>query len=257
MKRVVLIFFVLIFELLAVTSCQKGDEDRVQSLVELAYSNGGYVKFEYDKQNRITKIIQTIDSLNDAFDTLTITYNGNDIVKFRLDYRFNHYDVYEVNKNGNQITATRNDGYFFLFDLNNDGYPVRWEDNRGTKERTTVYTYQYQSGNVLKFETGSPEEPLSFEYKYDKNKSPFYYSKTPKWFMFWHLTGYIGYTAMGGQNNVTEVTHTTSYGSDGKYIGETEFIYEYIYEYDDARFPTQCTTKDNNGNEIIIIYEYK
>ena len=75
--------------------------------------------------------------------------------------------------------------------------------------------------------SGSEKTENGYDYKYDNNKSPFYYCKTPKWYFIVHI-GLGGYV-QGNQNNVTEI----STGGGRKY--------EYKYEYASNGFPPKCT----------------
>jgi len=214
------------------------EPEKVKLLETITYNNGHQIKFEYDNQNRITKI----DGLDDAE---ALFYNGNDLVRFESAYG----TYQECVKSGNKITITRKgDGWVdnpFIIFLNDDGFPIRIE-NSG-ENWTSVTTYQYENDNMTnhtyeEWENGEFSGSDIIDYKYGNNKSPLYHCNTPKWFLF-----YI-FCELGSRNNIIEATLGW---------GENSIISEYEYEYDSDGFPTKCTYKDFDEQDRVTEYKYK
>jgi len=206
-----------------------------------------YEKYEYDNQNRIAKILRYNRS-GTVVGTQTFTYNGNDLVKVVHEGGPCGPDVEtrEFARNGNKITITINGGYLnfmgtrtFTFELTEDEFPTNfrslddWPWSHGETHN------QYQDGNLIK-RIGSGSQDYSITFEYDENKSPFYNSQTPRWYMF-----YINYNGFGGnKNNLI------------REIGVGVSSMEYKYEYDKNGFPTKRTT-DSDRREYTIEFRYK
>ena len=242
MKRVVLNYLVIVAFVVSATftSCQKDDNDnvKVKLLETMTYPDGGYYKYEYDSQSRITKWSRYY--ANGEFSEFTVTYSGNELTKMTF-FPSNH--SYEFAKDGNKITNEETIGstvYTRTFYLNSDG--LLEKETYDEEVYSYVRNYLYDNENIVKWIWESTwidgedigEENSIREYKYDNNKSPMYNCKTPKWFLIWN------FSIMGSQNNVIEEKTITTYE----------------YEYDSEGFPTK-RTQINNGVLTEYVTEYR
>jgi len=239
--------------------------EKVQLLQTVNYGSGDSHHYEYDDQNRITKIIRYSCS---NIETESFTYDGDNLVRHILVSHgyFSIVSDYEIS--GNKITMTRK-GYTGpdepvfgdLFDiksdnpytdtynwtdintlyLNNDGYPIQMGGGSFANS-----TFQYQDGNLI---THTTEDGLVGDlinkYKYDNNKSLFINCKTPKWFMFWAKETFAG--VYGSRNNIIESSLW-----DGNKV-------EHMYIYDSAGFPIKhlirVNCKEDNEDCNYWVYE--
>lgn len=242
MKRIVLNYLIAV--ILSVSSVFAScNNDEVQLLDSFTSSNGVCVKYEYDNKNRFTKISE-YDAVAKSTVTRTFTYNGNDLVKVVAEKDNDPYfaSTTEFSKSGNKITMKEkkhlDDNVInYTIDLCNEGYP--------TKLETIFYvvTYHIQNGNILKFSYKNKDgETEITNFKYDNNKSPFYYCKTPKWYLFCNDDMF---GVFGSQNNMTELSSMSE--------GRAEFK----YEYDNAGFPIKITTIYDDGDETVTEFKYK
>ena len=226
----------------------------------------GAMKYEYDSQNRLTKLtyFRNEDPANPA-ETNELTYNAEgDLLK--REYKsvnpiieFTH----EYAKSGNTITITRKDiglpDYVFAnLYLNNNGYPAKLEEYRNDfiGGSTYILTFSYKDGNLSKtsYTRFHHTEGITvflndYEYVFDNMKSHFYSVQTPKWFM-------IMYFGTGGSQN--------------NRINESYFVYEsettrrlersidYVFEYDSDGFPSKRTYTGVDGKtEYVSLLEYE
>ena len=256
MKRAVLNYIVIVvFAASAVfTSCDKNEEveenGKIQLLRAITYGVGSYDKYEYDNQNRITKIskYRNYDNLSvdgELVHTETFTYIGSDFVKFVRDYGNGITPPTEFSKNGDKIYITdkNSEGKItatYTMDLDKNGYPTKVE-SLGVECSSHTVAYQIQSSNMTKYSgvgtscSGYPDK-WNYEYKYDNKKSPFYYCNTPRWCMF------SLYYENGSKNNIIKASY-----SDGSIK----------YEYDRAGFPTKRTIKHPHFDESVSEYIYQ
>ena len=234
--------------------CGKDDDDGgsdngvVKLLEIITYSDGDFDKYEYDAQNRITKI-SWYDKKGAAKprDTRTFTYNGDDLVKVERSEEDGQYEsTYEFAKNGNKVTITwkdknqPNDASISTVDLNSNGYPAKYSSSEDYYWREDIY--EYQGSNLTKISYSSEEtyggETHTYSgesyYKYDNKNSPSISCKTPKWYLIWYWE-----EDFGSQNNVTEVTWKND--SDKKTL---------TYVYDDDGYPTKCTIKYSDDDKL-------
>ena len=234
MKRIVLNY--LVIAALAVSavciSCQKDMENAntVKLLKTITYESDRSdkhvrYKFEYDKQNRITKIYE--------YDrNISFTYAGNDLVQVLYNYSSGSVEMYEYTKSGNTITEKytyNGDGTISNFTntssikLDSDGLPVKKE-----VESPFFHVYEYQGGNLtinrITYTTPQEYDPTeTLAYTYDNEKGALYYCQTPKWYLILYLNNF------GIKNNVTYSGGTNPPRS------------EYTYEYDITGFPAKRT----------------
>ena len=183
--------------------------------------------FEYDDNNRIIRI-SYYQEADDLLTTVMLEYSGNDLVNLQRtghiyagDAEFENYT-----RNGNTITIAQTTSYgekrTHTINLNDDGYIVR----------DGYTTYQYNGVNPVKMIYSAPEtNEMEEEYQYDNKKSPFYYDKTPKWFLqyFFGATGII--------NNVIVV--------------RTNLVdFDYNYEFNAGGLPTKQTVSFAHGGIV-------
>jgi len=235
--------------------------EKVQLLESITIIPGDRVEtieFEYDKLNRITKF-SAYDGEGYCVEMITLTYFGDDLVKkvsVHTTYRtyadgreekIKDTTITKFIKNGNKITETYkyDDGIStYTTYLDSDEYPVK-QINKYKTHHTT--TYIYDGGELTKILDDFEWRPDVTEYKYDKKKSPFYYCKTPRWYLIVNLIDF-GYLSAGMLNNII-------YNNDSN-GGATEIK----YEYDKAGFPTKakCKWQNEYSDEYYeILYKYK
>ena len=242
-KFISLIVITALFAVLF-TSCKKDkDDDEVQLLETIKYSSGSYDKYEYDDQNRITKI-SWYGKDDNLVGMETFTYSGNDLVKHVSEEIGYAQYTYEFSRSGNTISLKRSssntsDVRTNIMELDNDGMPVKYEENYITWNY--VISYQIKDENLMVYSHKDTLDDIvkeqSITYKYDNNKSPFFHCKTPKWFIFMQ-SGH-----KGSKNNAIEETRD----------GET---YKYEYAYDNAGFLIKTTERDYGSEIIEYVTEY-
>ena len=241
MKRIV--FEKLVIAVIAAsvvfTSCDKDDDiGRVQLLETIIYEGSFYEKYEYDNQNRITKISMYSDDENVGY-TKFFTYSENDLVEV---FVLGSTEEYTKIKNKISVTKKNNSGNVYstaTIDLDNDELPTKIEELN--EEYSEIITYQYQRGNMtnrtLKRIQNNETQEFTNKNKFDNKKSPYYHCKTPNWYLIENYSV--------GKSNIIEV----SYGNKEKTL--------FKYEYDRAGFPTKCTMKLPSGGETVKEFKYK
>ena len=227
---------------LAITGC--GKKEKVQLLETAIYSYGGHSEYEYDDQNRLTKMYWYCED-GHLTSLRTFIYSETDLVKIRYEEIGNPESALteEFTRNGNEITikTTDADGYHIsTLVLDEAGYPVKLL-TRKYDDYLYIFNYIVVDGNLIQSwhdEIWNDEKTsdIATAYKYDTNKSRFYYCNTPRWFMIWS-----GFDP--GRNNITEIT----WGSDIRY--------EYVYEYDPAGFPVTRTIIQIHSDGTIDTHE--
>ena len=211
-----------------------------------------YTKYEYDNQNRITKI-SSYNKSKTLVGTETFTYMENDLIKVVYEEACNpNIETREFAKNGNKITVTIEGGYLnylgtrtYTFELDEDGFPVKL--GSAFPDGSYPLIYQYQDGNLIKLINSSQDyshQNYSYIYEYDNKKSPFYHCQTPKWYMF-----YVS-NRSGSMNNIVKEIGIAA--EDNKVYNETR----YKYGYDRNGFPTKRIT-NSNGKEHVVEFRYK
>ena len=216
---------------------QAGDETKdIILLEEINYSDGRRYVLEYDEQRRISKRYYYYSS-EVSSEILTLTYSEDLVTISHPQYD----DIYPTFvENGNIINYNIYDvGGSYEIKLNDRGIPekytIRWRGIMYPGWRTTVYTYTWMNGNLVKadYEAWGESWGEKFEesgteiYTYDDKKSPFLHSATPKWFIWWWF----------GDCSVNNV----------KSKGAT--IYEYTYN----EYGFRATEKQDN---VTITYTY-
>jgi hypothetical protein len=181
-------------------------------------------KFEYDEQNRITKISEF------SYLTKTLTYEGDDLVQVVTSNSNGNVEMNRYTKSGNTIIQRNiyngvvSSRTYYTIELDNDGLPVKLEGEEDEKGSNYAETYEYQDGNLTKkmeiaiFPGGT--ERYTRIYYYDNEKSALYHCKTPKWYLIMELND------IGINNNVT-------------YNGVSRS--RYTYEYDITGSPVKRT----------------
>ena len=227
-------------------SCKIGGEAKLlagaysESGSKSGYLGGKYSqRFEYDEQNRITAIYLTsyLDDGDDEERERTsaqfITYNddGSVIVEGGETSGL----VIKFVKSGNTVIEEIIDGFEISED--DDGRDTLTLNRDGLIEKEG---YTYKNGNLMRI---SYDDNAGNDYKYDKKKSPYANSKTPKW-LIQRLFGDMS----AARNNVTQ-----NYYSGGEISGS----YNYEYEYDKDGLPTKQTeTWYSDGNEDTMVVHY-
>ena len=193
-----------------------------------------YYMFEYDEQNRITKIKSRYNSTN------TLMYEGDDLI---------HDGTYEYTKSGNTITQKHSEsGKTTTIELNSDGLPVTWDSNYSSPTHISIIThFEYQNGNLSDRSLVETYSNLEWDwdcfwniYKYDNEKGALYHCKTPKWYLIMYLNDF------GVKNNITYY----------EYWGNVTI---YDYEFDDAGFPIKrtCTNDRFMSTGSLEVWEEK
>jgi len=249
-----------------VTEINSEDEERIRR-----------TSFEYDNQNRITKVIsyyEWLDEYNDKYTwASTITYNSENLVTI-VD---GDGDIITFTRTGNIISVNASwwDNRNETYELNAQGLAVKYiyeniyDDGDWHKG---VSTLQYQGKNLVAV-ISEWEEEYDGEYystvghttlTYDDKKSPFYHSNTPEWLMmFW-----FDFVEYGFQNNVIsinwnddeELTIEYTYNADGFPLSRkqterwwddgVERVWEYIetFKYGTPKSQTGISSHSNFGN---------
>jgi hypothetical protein len=200
---------------------KNGTDDKIQLLETITFDGQLRVTYEYDEQNRLTKMFGAgVDN------PITFTYTSNGITIVQGD------KTYEYVISGNKITcASRGE----TIDLDAQGLPTRFVRGSDT------IIYEFKNGNVVK---QTNIEGTSWfgvtEYTYDDKKSPFYHCKTSFWFLMWWASfDGIPY----GKNNML----TASWGSGGSNT--------FTFTYDENGFPLSYTTNEMSAGKSVT-YTY-
>jgi len=239
----------------AFASCNENGNEVVKLVETITDIDGNYQKFEYDSQNRITKISK-YDRDGNLFETKTLTYSGNDLVKYEFvvltseewgAYWKEENNSISYTNSGIQIIKT-SDGCkdTYKLNLNNDGYPAKFEGG-GHCYLSSLYNYSIKNGNVTMITLESQGiGRVSVNYKYDDKKSPFTHTATPKWWIILNIIEMIDNRteAFYGNNNIIEILNDKG-----------EVLYECIYEYDSDGYP--ITRKAKHRDRILATYQYK
>ena len=239
MKKNIFYFITLlaVTTLFLLAGCSKQDEEiRLLERITDANDDDNYLKFEYDKQNRLTSF--TIYSGGEVHEAVTLSYSGNDLVG-QVKVLSNRNIINEqYKKNGDSITVVGRDNV--VYHLNSDGNIIRERENRFS---TAEYTYD-KNGNLIKKtdELFGRKDKDPIEYEYDNKKSPFTHCNTPQW---WLTSVYQpSYRKSFMKNNVLKITKK----------GKVEI--ECTYEYDDAGYPIAQTVYED-GEQHVLYYKYK
>jgi len=201
--------------------------------------HGDVTKFEYDDQNRITKIT------NGTY-VKTITYNNDG----ELDsYVYAHGKNFTYKRNGNKITVYDGKTVYGKIDLNAEGLPKNEKytgDCSDCPEQSI--NREYENGNMTAVRR---QDDWFDNYTYDNKKSPFYHCKTPKWF----LLAFLDYDI---KNNTL-----TNYA----WFEYSSTLDSASYTYNEAGFPlTQKIKKkatyeeggdEKDAGETTTTYKYK
>jgi len=204
------------------------------------------IKHDYDDKNRLTKMSYFMEGETTPGIEASITYNGNDLVKFdeTTGYPGTTTRTVDFSQSGNIITIKDTNTYpaIYMLTLNNVGLPAKEEiqyvyDNDDVDDEIySTFYFQYdENGNMTKKWCGdfckSSEE---FEGKYEKNKAPFYNCKTPKWWLNWYF-----------HNSYWDINNNRT---ERSYNGH-KWIYTYVYDRDG--FPIEMTYEN-----VEITYTY-
>jgi len=205
-----------------VSSCKAGEKVK---LLESTTDNNGKLlrKLEYDNQNRLVKIDRYDDGK--IFSTITIAYNGDDLVTVE-GVSYGEKSVSKFVKKGNAITVNDKD----VLTVNEDDCII------DIRSEESVYKDCNETSKGIIF------------YSYDNKKSPLSNSNTPKWLILPYSENYLL-----NKNNILQQM------PDGD-IGVPGISYE--YKYDSDGFPTNQTGKacspdwEPECNTMITRYTY-
>ena len=239
----------------AFTPCNAQVENNNQKwLLESFYWSDGkpWIKYEYDAYDRIEKVYSYTDCnkiketypdcIPEIWVIETFTYNQDgELVSYseRREYYDGRIETETINftKNGNRITmvSDKNSLYNDMYiEINAEGFPIKVVNQPlSWAKYLPNYNYYYDAnGNVIKVVADDESEKDNVDwddftrevtFTHDSQKNPFYYCKTPKWFM---IVFYLG--NISGNNNTLTVK-----GEDGY-----EFFLTYDYTYDtETGFP--------------------
>ena len=237
LKSKVNFLYVVCFVLVTIISgCGKDNDEKVK-LVKTVSGVHETLSFEYDSQNRITKIIN--DNRENMY--TTFTYSGFDLVKVTLFWPSGYYGIYENNivRNGNTITVNYRVGSSTIT-VNNNGYPTNFEETG--RDWSVEYDQNCNLINATIRDIYYDEEWVS-KFIYGNEKSPFYHCKTPKWWTIVYDVGFEIYFIQ--KNNVTEII-----GWDGN-----DITLKFKYEFDSDGYPTKIE-KENSEENSGITFTY-
>jgi len=242
--------------------CSDYDYDKVHLLEAILKSDGSiYRTFEYDNQDRIEKMIEYNEESYEI--TSTFYYSENDLVKIVSDGFYNEDGKLIFDKDVWEIEFTKNEGKLIItekhkysnyintttLDLNSDGYNIGVNPSMSMNGRSyTVMNCNLTNYTRWAFSSmgAGTQNTNYYDYKYDKNKSPFYNCKTPAWYLFYN------FLELGSQNNATEIIHTYS-GYWGYYQTTTQIK----YVYNCAGYPTKRTETIDGVITDVLEYKYK
>ena len=279
-KRISHTYFATLFAISFISvgcSWELGDDSDIDNgtvkLLESVSSRGWpFAKYEYDAQNRITKMIhysfdehdlESAPTYNNNTPSLTITHtfaynSAGDLmtIDYTVDGQPYHYVPFDntihFTKNGEKITITHPHVTIVVRDFNANGQPIKYADSE------VLATIEYQKGNVSKFSYSKYNSDYlisTSNIAYDNMKSPFFHCKTPFWALLLtteisyekHLNGYLmgvfSRTILSypwlGINNPTTIAYREALGS--------EYV-DFRYTYDKDGYPeTEVMTFSSNG----------
>ena len=270
MKKITLNYLIIIALIFsaAFTSCGSKSRNSVKLLKSITYDHPGNLmvrqgekqhtmKFEYDRQNRITKIHHHGDGK--LVQTEILTYEGDDLVSVThaipWDYDGGWQDMF-FQREGNKIVFWGSMSSNTLT-LDENGYILKKESQDGESGGygKALTTYEYQDGNLVKITwefknaRGRVEYSSITKLEYDDKNSPFLNCNTPRWF----LQSHFGFS-FGLKNNVTESQYTYDRGRSTDYSRNS-------YDYDSDGFPikqiTVKQTSDGTKSTTTAVFTYR
>jgi len=235
---------------------------RAKLLETITRSNGNSDRYEYDDQNRMTKLsFSHRDTPLNPYQTDEITYNaGGDPVKLERKNAENpaseFIEEYVIQEKIITITYKRSGlpDLILTMNLNSDGYPASREYLSGAA--TAIHTYSCMNGNLTKTsdirDYGYISVPMyDYEYEYDQMKTVHFNWNVPNWFMIHY------FESAGSKNNVTKASHFVyAQTGENEFTRQLTQTTDYTWEYDNDGFPVKSKSKLNNGSEIEILYGY-
>jgi len=187
-----------------------------------------FVKFEYDSQNRITKISNY--TFGNHFWTETLLYSGNDLVS---SWRGSFFQTYT--KIGKQISFGGDNEN--RIDLDSEGYPIKYEFPSSFDDSPIVINFKFQGGNMTMVDRD--------DYTYDNNKSPLVHCVSPEWWFILFWRDFIDIAPYASKNNVIKIKRL-----DGEII-------EYTNKYDSDGYPIERTERSSWTGESVVKFQYK
>ena len=213
----------------------------VQRLLTVFDNGVGYVhRFEYDGQNRMTKVSRT-DTDEGTITVKTITYSGAEPVS--LTETGNGYTATKTFKrNMNSVTVNPGD-YETVLTLDSDGFII--QEIEGEYESS----YEYINGNMTAYY--GPSSIVTYTYDDQKSTSLCY---TPKWIL--QLTGQAWFTETIWRNNMIEQSWSSlsEEAFDTDLGGGTNQI---TYEFDKDGYPIKAHWDFMGLESSTATFEYK
>ena len=244
----IIVITALVVLMTALTSC-KSEANENAKLLETIIINDSIIKFEYDNQNRIVKVVIDDELENIETVTMTLTYSGDKLTSIVWLPETNEFSI-----NGNDIMFTGarqtedwkvNDAGLVIF-RKIDDYSSVWES-----------IYHYEDGNLKKqtykysYDSYISEVGYNVKYDYDEMNSPVS-CNTPKWFL-----QYLISTDFTGKNNPVSNEYTSIYPVLAE-EGDSDMSLRYFYEYDNDGFPiSRVTSSVSEETSSITLIRYR
>jgi len=266
MKKEVLYYLVIAALAVSATfaSCSKCecDCDKVKLLETITYNGNLYLKFEYDNENRITKMID-YDENGDITQECTLTYNASGVLTSE-NYLGKGTITFPKNENKITIDWRPNANQTITYELFNDDFPFNYElahYNAHCTNSTNTKSFVYQNDNLIQvawqsaIECNNPYSSGTREYTYDDKKSPFYHCKTPKWYLLykvWYFEEWIV-----SKNNVKTETHFHEFVAETGFVPITETVTYVLEYYDDGFLKSRSCTSNYDNETFSYSFTYK
>jgi len=247
--------------MLAAVGCGGGrgsggdDDENIILLAEYSSNQRHWEKFEYDDNNRITKI-EYYDE-DELYGFCKLTYNS---VGNLISTEYEDGSKYEFTKDGAIITWSAEVTHWdrdyardivykmnYTVELNEQGMigKYTYDETIGRERKITIILFEYDGKNIIKTTDQNGENAQTFTY--DDKKSPFYYCNTPQWYLWYNF--FKGAT-LGIHNNVVDDEHETrtvtfdfEYNDDGFPVSRKEDRHNYVnmatFKYKEPTSPSQ------------------
>jgi len=210
------------------TACDE-KKNRIILLSSMTMDDNHKVKFEYDDQNRIVKMIHYTNNNEEPSETQTLTYDNEGGIE--ITNEIEDFANAKFTRDGDTITTSdMNNSY--VITVSNDDFIVKI-DSIWLYDPPEQKFFHYLDDNLIKTDGNGGND----EYKNDSYKTPFANCNTPKWFLQYHFGDW-------GINNIIET----------KPEKEAPRITE--FEYDKQEFPVKRTVTLWSGNKSVTEYSY-
>ncbi len=219
--------------LFAFTSCSKDDDDdkndsgEVKLLKEIISEGDLSFYFEYDSENRITKITQTDEYDGDTY-TATITYSSSIIICSWSDgYKY----TYSLNEDGYlEKTTDHNEGTVIHYAYTNGLLSETWEN----EDKEESVQYKWQNGNLVEIS----DEYMTEKYTYGNVANKLNISDVD--------VDYLYYLPFKGMTNANfPIGYSDGYSTS-----------TYEYTFDEEGYPTRMTETYDTGEKYVTRFTY-